>query len=165
MPRYPIFRRGPPRPRLPHPANIFVVRDDPMVVVTGETTMVSLSVWGEPISQPRPMHNRSYGHFYDGAGRKKEAFKAVVRHALAEVGATTFPLFEPGVKLKVTATFNFFQSTKDLDNMVKSLLDCLQGTVYQNDNVVFLLVAKKIRMTRNLAFTKFEVENIVNEDD
>ena len=49
--------------------------------------------------------------------------------------------------------------------MVKSLLDCLQGTVYENDNVVFLLVAKKIRTTRNLAFTQFEVENIVDEDD
>ena len=164
MPRYPIFR-GRPRPRVPRRPADFVVRDDPMIVVTGETTMVSLSVWGEPVSQPRPTINRRSGHFYDGAGRKKEAFKAVVRHALAEVAGMTFPLFEPGVKLKVTATFNFFRSTKDLDNMVKSLLDCLQGTVYQNDNVVFLLVAKKIRTTRNLAFTQFEVENIVDEDD
>jgi Holliday junction resolvase RusA-like endonuclease len=84
-----------------------------------------------------------------------------VRDALAEVGAT-FPLFDDGVKLKVTCTFHVFDTRKDIDNMVKFLLDCLQSVLFKNDDMIYFIVAKKIHTARrDLEFTKFEVENIV----
>jgi Holliday junction resolvase RusA-like endonuclease len=88
----------------------------------------------------------------------------MLREALAEVGATSFPLFKNDRKLKVVrATFHVFNARKDVDNLVKFLLDSVEGIVYNNDNMVYLVVAKKICTSRNLEFTDFEVKNVVND--
>ena len=91
--------------------------DDVVVASNPNTTntTVSLTVLGEPISQPRPT---SYSHptlrrviVFDSAKYEKLAFKRNVRAALADVGVSTFPFFQDG-KLKVTATFYFIDTKK-----------------------------------------------------
>lgn len=148
--------------RAPRANRFFAARDDPMIVMTNTTTTLSLSVLGEAVSQPRARVRRSDVRIWDPADKKKLAFKRVIREALAGVGATSFPLFENDMKLKVTATFHVFNARKDVDNLVKFLLDSMEDIVYNNDNMVYLVVAKKIRTTRNLEFTEFEVENMVD---
>ena len=90
---------------------------------------------------------------------------SIALRALEEVGTSLFPLFENGTKLKVMATFHVFHSSKDVDNLAKFLLDALEKVVFKNDNMVVLLVATKTRTTRNLEFTDFEIENIVDDEE
>jgi Holliday junction resolvase RusA-like endonuclease len=158
MPPSLLSRRRAPVPR---PNRFFVARDDPMIIITNTTTTLSLSVLGEPVSQPRSRARRSDVRMWNPADKKKRAFKAMLREALADVGATPFPLFKNGMKLKVMATFHVFNTRKDVDNLVKFLLDAMEDIVYKNDNWVYSVVAKKIRTTRNREFTEFEVESMV----
>ena len=155
-----------PQPSFQHYRSIrYVARDDPMIVQVNETITFSFSVWGEPIPQPRMRLNRRYGQLWDPANEKRNEFNSVVRRALEEVGTSLFPLFENGTKLKVMATFHVFDSSKDVDNLAKFLLDALEKVVFKNDNMVVLLVATKTRTTRNLEFTDFEIENIVDDEE
>ena len=50
-----------------------------------------------------------------------------------------------------------------LTNLLKFFLDAWEGIVFQNDHMIFAVVAKKVRVTKNGQFTGFEVENIVED--
>ena len=123
--------------RLDRIDRMFNARDDVMVVATNTATAVSLSILGSPIAQPRMKcyYSRVLSRLvvYDPTKDKKLTFKKIVRVALAEMGAT-FPLFDNGVKLKVTATFHVADTCKDVDNLLKFLLDSLALVIYKNDN-------------------------------
>ena len=144
--------------------SFFVAQDDAMIVTTDMMATVSLSILGEPIAQPRICFWMLAGVLhvipYDPAHTKKFAFQGVVLSALADLGATAFPLFDSGEKLKVTATFHVFDTRKDIDNLVKFLLDSLETIALKNDNMVYWLVGKKICMTKNMEFMKLEVKSI-----
>jgi Holliday junction resolvase RusA-like endonuclease len=154
-----------------HPNRDFEAFDNAMVVTDGTKTSASLLVIGEPVSQPRARFARRFlrrGIFpfvrffvFDPASAKKAAFQLEVRNAFTGIGASPFPLFGNGDKLKVTVAFHVFDARKDIDNLLKFFLDALQGVIFKNDQVIFEVVAKKIRATRNSQFTEFEVENIV----
>jgi Holliday junction resolvase RusA-like endonuclease len=153
--------------RLDHINRMFNAHDDVMVVETNTATIVSLTILGEPLIQPRmrcyknPVTGRPV--VFDPARDEKLAFKRIVREALGAVGATTFPLFDDGVKLKVTATFHVVDMRKDIDNLLKFLLDALASVVYNNDNAIDFVVAKKV--ATNVEYTKFMVENIVEGEN
>lgn len=143
--------------------------DDAMVVMTNAKTSVSLSIFGEPVAQPRwryhLMPKLIVPNFlkvvpYNPADKEKKAFKMAVSTALAQVGATTLPLFGNDVKVKVKVTFHVFNVQKDIDNLLKFLMDALQSIFYKDDNMVYCVLAMKIRTTRNLEYTEFEVENM-----
>ena len=155
--------------RLDRIDRMFNVRDDVMVVATNTATAVSLSILGSPIPQPhmKCYYSRVLSRLivYDPTKDEKLAFKRIVRVALAEMGAT-FPLFENGVKLKVTATFHVVDTRKDIDNLLKFLLDALAPVMYNNDNVIYSVVAKKVSTTPpDVEYTEFVVENIVDGEN
>ena len=142
------------------------VTGDAMVMTTNASTSVSLSLFGEPIPQPRmrfrwvPRLSRVISN--DPAKNNKIDFENVVRRALADVGVTTFPVFGDGVKLKVLVTFHVFNRLKDIDNLLKFFLDSLQSVLFKNNRNVFCVVAMKILTMRDLEFTEFQVENIID---
>jgi Holliday junction resolvase RusA-like endonuclease len=154
-----------------HPNRDFEAFDNAMVVTDGTKTSASLLVGGEPVPQPRARFAHRFirrGLFpfvrmvvYDPAATKKAAFRSEVLNAFADIGASPFPLFGNGDKLKVTVAFHVFDAKSDIDNLLKFFLDALQGVIFKNDKVIFEVVAKKIRATKNSQFTEFEVENII----
>lgn len=154
-------------PRVSFRMPIFFESVDAMIVTTGPKTTVSLCVAGEPIAQPRIRFRRILRAFrvipYDPSYRQKMAFRAEVARAINDVGASVFPLFGSTFKLKVTVTFHVFDARKDIDNLLKFFLDAIQGVVFKNDSMVFEIVATKVRVSKNLQYTGFEVENIVEE--
>jgi Holliday junction resolvase RusA-like endonuclease len=145
-------------------AMMFKARDDVIVVLTNTVATVSLCILGEPISQPRMRcyHNPASGRVvvYDPTQDEKVAFKKSVRDAIAKVGAT-FPLFENDVKLKVTVTFHVTDMRKDIDNLLKFMLNALATVMYNNDNMICSVVATKIMATRSFGRTEFMVKNII----
>ena len=145
----------------------FEAFDDAMIVTTGPETTVSLSVVGAPVAQPRIRFRRILRAFrvipYDPAHHKKRLFRTEVFNAFAGVGAMLFPLFGDASKLKVTVTFHVFDVRKDIDNLLKFFLGALQGVIFKNDAMIFEVVAKKIRVTKNTQFTAFEVANILED--
>ena len=147
--------------------------DDAMVVTTNAMTSVSLSIFGEPVSQPRWRYHLMPRLrvpkwvkvvTYNPATREKSAFRLAVSNALVQVGATTFPIFADRVKVKVKVTFHVINVQKDIDNLLKFLMDALQSIFYNNDNMVYCVVATKIRTMTNLEYTEFEAENMSEED-
>jgi Holliday junction resolvase RusA-like endonuclease len=70
--------------------------------------------------------------FYDPSQRKKRAYRVVaVMQALAQLGVTHFPIFphHRDLKLRICATFYVHTINKDLDNLLKFILDALQGAI------------------------------------
>ena len=143
----------------------FVAVDDAMIVTTGPETTVSLSVMGVPVAQPRIRFRRIIRAFrvipYDPAQLEKRAFRTEVLNAFLGVGATRFPLFDVPAQLRVTVTFYVFDMRKDIDNLIKFCLDSLEGVVFRNDAMIYEVLAKKIRSTRNTQFMAFEVVNLL----
>jgi Holliday junction resolvase RusA-like endonuclease len=142
---------------------MFNARDDAIIVSNNTITTASLCVLGPPISQGRIKCHRNAvsGRLvvFDPTHDEKFAFKRVVRTALVGVGAT-LPLFDNGVKLKVTATFYVADVRKDVDNLLKFLLDSLESVIYNNDKMIYTVVATKITTNNNFERTEFMVENI-----
>lgn len=131
-----------------------------------DTDLLMLQVVGECVPQPRirgrtipRQGNRTI--YYDPAQKKRSAWSEAVRSALLEVGVTDFPIF-PGyhrtLKLKVTVTFHVNNLLKDVDNMLKFVLDGMQGTVYSNDRDVFIVVTEKKALTTAFEYADIEVE-------
>ena len=51
----------------------------------------------------------------------------------------------PGRQLRITVTFCVLRMRKDIDNMLKLIMDVLEGPVYGNDANVTFIVASKIQ--------------------
>lgn len=131
---------------------------------------LSFSVAGAPPIQQRPRityRGRESVIMYDPTAAQKTIFKNNLREALQ---GYTFPYFteaeimaSAGVKLIITffvkhryddyhvangnrvlrADYCRIPSNKDVDNMLKFVMDALAGVIYHNDFVVVEAVAKK----------------------
>ena len=92
-------------------------------------------------------------YLYDPSAADKTRYRAAVKAALAELGLPgNVPYFATGGPLFVQVKFfcphpvraiQAFPRCKDLDNMVKFLMDACHEVLYQNDTVVVKLVAEK----------------------
>lgn len=96
-----------------------------------------LEIWvpGRPVPKGRPRMTRN-GHVYTPA--KTHAYEAVVASAGADAMDGLPPLTGP---VLLAALFYGTRATGDVDNYLKSLLDGLQGVVFQNDRQVRMLAA------------------------
>jgi virulence-associated protein VapD len=79
------------------------------------------------------------------------------------VGTTDFPIFTGfpcTLKLKVTVTFYINNLLKDVDkNLLKYVLDGMQGTVYANDRDAYIVVTKEKALTTAFEYVDIEVES------
>jgi Holliday junction resolvase RusA-like endonuclease len=132
---------------------------------------VSFDVLGDPLVQQRPRiayRGRSRPIYYDPSAIEKRHYTAAIRAELMSTGITQFPVFPGDVMSSagVSITLSFFlprfqadyrryrgnyvlrevhhryPSSKDTDNMVKFVMDCLHDVFYANDNCVVSIIAR-----------------------
>ena len=77
----------------------------------------------------------------------KKIHQKAIAEALRDIGIMNIPIFQ-GTHLKVKCVFGVKRDNKDIDNLLKFILDVLQEIVYENDKCV----------------TKIEMEKKVSED-
>jgi len=104
-------------------------------------TAVHINVVGDPQVQARLRHV-PFG-IYDPQKQFKNEYRRRLKAALIREGFGDFPIFPRRTHLCVTVTFNVVRMTKDIDNLLKLILDVLNGPVYANDADVTMVVAKK----------------------
>jgi Holliday junction resolvase RusA-like endonuclease len=119
----------------------------------GVTSGVSFTAIGKPPVQPRQCiayRGRRWPVVYDPAAREKRAFKEVLKRELLSLGYDlASPILAPGQLVRVEATFylvNFDFTKKDLDNLLKYILDVSNGIIYHNDSAVAYVVMQKKRL-------------------
>lgn len=90
---------------------------------------VSFTIPTEPLSQPRPKFFN--GHFVSN-DKKTADYKNLIKSIATEL----FPTMLEG---EICAKIKFFRSTRrraDLDNLLKPILDSLNGIAYKDDTQV-----------------------------
>jgi len=137
-------------------------------------TKVTFEILGRPYALRRP---RFAGHAYDPPANK--AGKAKIAEAAKAVWGDK-PLLRGAVRLTVIARYQwpksatkaqrravngFFKATNpDLDNIVKAVMDALNGVVWEDDQQVVAIYAEKIKTTLEQA-TKVAIEPLSEIDD
>jgi Holliday junction resolvase RusA-like endonuclease len=146
---------------------------DVMLVTNGDMQGLSFDSIGDPPVQQRPRIHWQRRHlpvFYDPSARAKAGFKLALRSILMSFGISVFPLFDSeslantkGLKITIffylhrkkddyrlvlgekvlKETCDRFPKKKDVDNMLKFVMDALHGVLYDNDNVITFVVAVK----------------------
>ena len=82
---------------------------------------------------------------YDPSSRVKQSLKKMqIRDALAELGATTFPVMEDVCPVHVSAFYHINNDRKDVDNLLKLSMDVMQCIVFGNERFVYGIHATKI---------------------
>lgn len=111
------------------------------------------TVWGEPVAKERPRFGR--GHAYT----PKRTRDAEV--AIANLFRAHNPDWEPDAASTFGVLVNFWCSgRKDLDNMLKLVLDALNGVVWRDDSQVVHLVAKAHRGTSEPPCTMLAIDRM-----
>ena len=130
-----------------------------VIVGHGDNLSVEITIPGIPVAQPRPRGRLVNGRIivFNPASRELNAFRRSVRECLGGLSVGMFPMFDIAVSLEVKAIFFVSNMRKDVDNMLKFVLDALQGVVYPDDRIIVTIQAKKIRCTVREQRTVLEV--------
>ena len=107
--------------------------------------ILSLVVHGEAVAQPRHRVRRvgaSRMIFYDPSAPSKRKYGRSIDRSLLAIGVSEWPVFATNDRLVVDVTFNVTNANKDVDRMLKYVLDTLQGIIYGNDREIFEVHAK-----------------------
>ena len=110
---------------------------------------VCCTIPGKPMPCPRPRVDRGGVHYSDAYTNWMIAAKVLLRDACVKQNGGR--LYTTPVVVNVI--FANARKNADIDNLSKSVLDALQGTVIEDDKQVHLLVASKDR--------RMETETIV----
>ena len=132
---------------------------DAMLVTVADNVSVHLTIPGEPLSQPRHRVRRLFSSgsgrvlFCDPAATQKREVKASIRSALVGVGVVDFPVVQQR-QVKVTADFYVANGRKDIDNLLKFIMDAIKSVVYSDDRWVFQVSARKHSVARDSGHTE-----------
>jgi Holliday junction resolvase RusA-like endonuclease len=122
---------------------------------------LDIVVEGEPQVQERArMSHLGHTHMYDPSSRLKNRFRIAVVKSLQGLTFLQYPLFHVR-HLKVTVAFYVSNMTKDVDNLLKFVLDALQMVVYTDDRCVYQIEASKWHSPDH-GYTKISVEVLNN---
>ncbi|CAJ1953780.1 unnamed protein product [Cylindrotheca closterium] len=138
------------------------VRDhtaEALIATNSKGYSVSLDISGKPIAQGRHRLRQiaNCQWFYNPSGRASDGLATKIGRALQEAGVFLggLPLFSSLVMVRLT--FGVRNMSKDLDNMIKFILDTLQfATIFGNDRLICKIVAEKVLATAT-GFTNIEV--------
>ena len=147
--------------------------EDFMEAVGASGRSISFVVTGDPPSQERarigvhrpPPNSRLRPYLYDPSSRKKIVYATIVRTPMEDYGLNT-PYFAADEPISLFVTFvlprrrqdltsdgdttvltpdaQVFPRNKDVDNMLKFLMDSLQGIVYKNDVTITNVIVTKL---------------------
>ena len=146
---------------------------DFMEAVGASGRSLSFVITGDPPSQERarigvtrpPPNSRLRPYLYDPSSRRKERYATMVRTTMENYGLNTpyFAADEPimvcvkfilprrrqdllseGGHTVLTADAQAFPRNKDVDNMLKFLMDALQGVLYENDVTITKALVTKL---------------------
>jgi Holliday junction resolvase RusA-like endonuclease len=122
-----------------------------------------VTVKGSPPVQARPRVTSIAGrrHFYDPSARSKRAFKRGMRKALQDLGIHRFPTMNQAARLRLGTTFFLSNEGKDMDNLLKCLMDALTSIICANDAIIFDVEMKKVPIGIRSQFARFEIEVLV----
>ena len=138
----------------------------------GSVDCIRFDIKGEPIAQARMrMHHRRRGRtvLYDPSKRLKDLLRNEIRNDLisTDFSDRDFPLFQDRAgsspDLSISVKF-FIARDKDLDNMLKALMDVLQVVVYSDDRKIKKISAKKFRANNNNARLELAIAIAPNDD-
>jgi Holliday junction resolvase RusA-like endonuclease len=124
-------------------------------------TSVFLNFKGTPEVQERPRFRRRYGHpvVYDPSARWKQDYTDAAKEALKDLDVEDFPIFKH-TRLMVLVSFEIRNQAKDIDNLLKFILDALQDIVYDNDRNIYKVIACKKLVTRDEEKTRIEIREV-----
>jgi Holliday junction resolvase RusA-like endonuclease len=117
----------------------------------GQWTL-SFEIIAEPQAQQRPRlrwRGIRIPRLYDPSANAKRTWKMALKEALREldIHADAMPVFGEagGVEpIHVNLVFMWSQpDQKDLDNMIKFVLDAYEGLLYTNDKKIYSITSKK----------------------
>jgi Holliday junction resolvase RusA-like endonuclease len=147
-----------------HADALVMTRSDEQLV-SDDQMILHIEIDDEPLVAERArfhfLRRSRHTICYDPCRFNKRAVRAACRQALEECGVTGFPFFV-NKELKVVVTFFVKNRRKDVDNLLKFILDALQTVAYKNDCCIFDVHAKKKAVTLEEG-TTIEIE--VNHDE
>lgn len=115
---------------------------------------VMFTIDGEPMSKQRPRFNPKSGRAYTPAQTRN------VEREIAETYLSGgHKVFDGSIGVELT----FFMGTKrrkDIDNLVKTVLDALNGVAFTDDHLVHVLSAVKFFSTPDKARTVVKIYRI-----
>jgi Holliday junction resolvase RusA-like endonuclease len=110
--------------------------------------MIDLVIYGKPVGKARPRFSRRGGKVVTFTPRETQIYEQNIK-SLAQVAMIGKDMFEGPVKVTIKAYFSHKKKTgwhvsrPDIDNIVKAILDGLNGIVFADDASVAQLVASK----------------------
>lgn len=111
--------------------------------------MIDIVIHGKPVGKARPRFGRRKdGGVMTYTPRETKSYEQSVR-TLAQCAMMGKSMLEGPVRVTISAYFQhktktgYHISRPDLDNIVKAILDGLNGTVFADDSAVAVLVATK----------------------
>ena len=124
---------------------------DALIMTNGaeDEAFIQLTILGPPVAQPRP-RGRIVNHrivIFNPTTRVMNVFKRSVRLALGGLGVVQWPVLDNESAIKVSVDFFVTNMSKDIDNLVKFVLDGLQGVLYADDRKIVSIKAHKHRST------------------
>jgi hypothetical protein len=139
---------------LVHPVNPHGFEAEAIIVADSmedQGKSVQIIVHGSPLVQQR--HRGRYliaaarTLVWDPCKASKRSFRDVVRAALEGLGLDDddFPCF-CGKALIFDVSFHVMNTSKDVDNLLKFVLDALQTVLYSNDRFIYDIHARKRRV-------------------
>lgn len=107
------------------------------------TTLLQFIVDGQPVAKQRPRTRRTRGGKYrTHTPKKTKDYEASVAQS-ARIALGSKPRFGDKDKLSVSITIWRDNAIRaDIDNIVKSIMDGMEGIVYKNDSQVLELYAR-----------------------
>lgn len=122
--------------------------------------MITLEIYGTPISQQRPRFSKKTGRCFDSQAAIKEGVKWQIKSQYREK-PLSIPLFMNAIFFMPIAKSHSALKKKqmangllghiqrpDLDNLVKFILDCLNNLVIEDDSLICEMKAKKVYSTQ-----------------
>jgi Holliday junction resolvase RusA-like endonuclease len=149
-------------PRRPTMTSVLV--EDIMTMESHGYQTVKFDVRGNLQAQERPRmvwKNRTrFPRFYDPSAKAKKIWKKALKKALDDIGmGSALPLFgAEGQQQPIQVELTFFwphPDQKDLDNMIKFVLDAYEGLLYGNDKKIYEITSKKAYAASSWMEAKF----------
>jgi Holliday junction resolvase RusA-like endonuclease len=146
--------------------------EDLMTMESHGYRTLSFGVLAQPQVQQRPKmkwRGLSVPRLYDPSAKEKKAWRKALKVALNELGIdAASPIFTAnGQQQPIQVELTFFwphPEQKDLDNMVKFVLDAYEGLLYGNDKKIYEIQAKKAYSASAWVSAKFTMVTMVFDD-